>query len=1073
MVGQKLNNIHFLRLVVNIIIILILISVVTSSIELSVFAQNQNVGSNGIQNGSSATVLSKSDLTPSEKKLNYDLQRLVIPSMLQGESMGEKKAQMESMNQLIPAQAVAAQDSTMPIGDLVHVYISFEPDADVKRIESYTWNVTGIDLKDNLMVAWVDENDILPLASLSDVRNIEAVMPPMVNVVTQGDTIHRSVNVRSLSGYTGAGMKIGVISDGVDHLNTSIANGELPSNVHVLSNTKGGDEGTAILEVVHDMAPDAELYFHDYGDDWLGFNRAVDELINNGSTVVIDDIAWYTTPFFQDGVIASNITDQVNNRNIVYVTSADNFAMGHYQGTYYDDGTGNADLSHGTSSYKTIYYDIPAYRSIIVVLEWNDTWGASSNDYDFYLRNATTNAKLAGSASMQNGTQNPIEYFGYYNANSYPVRVALDVENYSAPQPRMLEIMTITGGIYAESYNLNASDSIFGHAAAANVISAGAIAASDPGNNDIEYFSSRGPVTIYYPSYEVRSKPNICGIDGVSISGAGGFSNPFYGTSAAAPHIGAIAALIWSAYPTASANTIRNWLYWSAVDLGTTGPDNVFGYGRADALNMFLLPNGTITGYVNITGIGVRIPNANVSLINASNNSQVFASTTTDPDGKYVFNNISSVGNLPVYKLSVQRSDFNDNGSSSFAVAPDAINWMNVSMTSTAPMPVIQLNATGYRISENAGILYVNVTRTNDFIGTVGVTLTTVPGTATSPSDYTAITTPVTFVAGQMSNLTAISINCDHLYSQCDDQFIIQISDPAGGATLGLNQSATVTLTETDPAPVLNFSAVSYNFSDNQSVATITVNRLNDAVNPVTVQYNTSNGTAWSGSNYTATNGTLTFNQSEMSHTIQVPILGSQGSNVTFNVTLSNSTGDAILGTPNGVVVTIVKTTYTFTFDLKKGWNIISVPFVPLHSNVTDIFPSSALNNIDVIWIYNTSKSSPWEYYTPRTDIYNQGTLKTIDEKHGYYVYCYNATSFQVSGTPVDESLTLVNGWNLIGNPSMTSRAPWDLYSGVDVIWEYNGSNSSPWSYYTSRTDIYDQGSLTIMKPGYGYLIYK
>jgi len=81
------------------------------------------------------------------------------------------------------------------------------------------------------------------------------------SVTTEGDVIHKTANVRSTYGNTGAGMKIGIISDGVDHLAASIASGDLPADTTVLSNTLGGDEGTAMLEIVHDMVPDAKLYF--------------------------------------------------------------------------------------------------------------------------------------------------------------------------------------------------------------------------------------------------------------------------------------------------------------------------------------------------------------------------------------------------------------------------------------------------------------------------------------------------------------------------------------------------------------------------------------------------------------------------------------------------------------------------------------------------------------------------------------------------------------------------------------------------------------------------------------------
>src|SRR5439155_18668107 len=92
-----------------------------------------------------------------------------------------------------------------------------------------------------------------------------------------------------------------------------------------------------------------------------------------------------------------------------------------------------------------------------------------------------------------------------------------------------------------------------------------------------------------------RIKPDITAVDGVSITGAGSFPATFFGTSAASPHIGAIAALVLESTPcllnrTASTidpnvarTTLRNLILGHAVVLGSAIPDNTFGVGRADA----------------------------------------------------------------------------------------------------------------------------------------------------------------------------------------------------------------------------------------------------------------------------------------------------------------------------------------------------------------------------------------------------------------------------------------------------------------------------------------------------------
>ena len=126
----------------------------------------------------------------------------------------------------------------------------------------------------------------------------------------------------------------------------------------------------------------------------------------------------------------------------------------------------------------------------------------------------------------------------------------------------------------------------------AGVIAVGAIRSSDPGHDDLESFSDYGSAEIFFPTRETRPKPEVVAIDGVAITGAGGFSNPFFGTSAAAPHVAGIAALLLEAerldHPTstkqAAADAVYDKLVDSAVDLGEPGVDERFGAGRADAL---------------------------------------------------------------------------------------------------------------------------------------------------------------------------------------------------------------------------------------------------------------------------------------------------------------------------------------------------------------------------------------------------------------------------------------------------------------------------------------------------------
>ncbi len=492
---------------------------------------------------------------------------------------------------------------------------------------------------------------LIPVTSMDAVAGLPAVQEVRLpsygfvqsgSVMTQGDAIVRADLVRQVFGVTGAGVRVGVISDGVYGLAAAQATGDLPPSVNIQTcnailhgNPPGsfgfgdpraaGAEGTAMLEIVHDIAPDAELWFGYFGDGKkeggtdLDFNAAVDCLAAN-TDVVVDDIAFYDSgPYNGGSVTSSNTSTDLNdqaNPIRVYSTSVGNGAMEHYRAQFANYGglhpgwhkfQSTADTTDaaniGSSPFDRLW--LVQGGSVEVFLQWDDPWGASSNDYDLYLYKEGTDGQhgsspVASSQNPQDGNDDPRENLAYTNwgaADYFDIAVVKRFGESRMLNMFVLPAQQLQGTNPYHNFNTAASSIANEGDAGGGVISVGAINAADPGNDAIEAFSSRGPTN------DGRTKPDITGIDGVRVSGSGGSMTTFFGTSAAAPHVAGVAALLLQCRPDLKAGesgdspsvdrtTLRNLILNNAVDLGTSGMDNTFGAGRLNAYASALAAGG-------------------------------------------------------------------------------------------------------------------------------------------------------------------------------------------------------------------------------------------------------------------------------------------------------------------------------------------------------------------------------------------------------------------------------------------------------------------------------------------------
>lgn len=451
------------------------------------------------------------------------------------------------------------------------------------------------------------------------------------SVGTEGDTTHQATSARGSFGINGTGLKIGVLSDGVTSRAPSQATGDLPPDcgaapcLTVLSGQEGtGDEGTAMLEIIHDMAPGASLYFATAFTSISSFAANIRALRAAGCQIIVDDVFYFVESPFQDGQTAevistSNggvVTQAVNDvvaDGALYFSSAGNEGSldmntsGTYEGDFVPQAaasplpTGNVHNFGSGNGYDTI----AAAGIQIVGLFWADPLGGSSNDYDLYLLNSTGTSIVAASTNLQTGTQDPVELIG----STYVVSDnRLVVFQNPGAANRFFHLVLFRGQLAVatagETHGHNAASGAYTVAATPAAEAYGTPTPGGPypgpftAENEIEFFSSDGLRRILFNADStaitpgdysssggsVLNKPDITAADGVSVTGVGGFGSPFYGTSAAAPAAASVAALVLSAKPDLTPTEIRTTLTSTAVDIMAAGFDRDSGNGIVMAL---------------------------------------------------------------------------------------------------------------------------------------------------------------------------------------------------------------------------------------------------------------------------------------------------------------------------------------------------------------------------------------------------------------------------------------------------------------------------------------------------------
>jgi subtilisin family serine protease len=409
--------------------------------------------------------------------------------------------------------------------------------------------------------------------ALAGKAGVDRVRPPYAQIQTavSGEEVGGALAAAwHEKGFTGKGVKVAVIDGGFKGLADRQASGDLPANV-VTQDFCGGqllgaeDHGTAVAEIVHEMAPDAQLYLACVGTE-VDLAAAEAWAKSQGVTVINHSAGW-EGPYRDDGggPVGAVVAD-ARASGILWVNSAGNEAMTHWSGSYTPSGSWEMWSPNGDLGNSFIW---PNGMEICGFLKW-DEWPSGISDFDLGLFLSGSNSLLAISEGDQGSGQPPFEAMCWQQTSGRDLVVFWAIRGYRVATSPRLDLVSWSLPL---QYSV-ASGSIASPASSPAALAVGALCWQ---SRALEPYSSQGP------TIDGRTKPDIVGHDSVSGATYGGFSScpsAFAGTSASSPEVAGAAALVKQVYPNLTPDQLKAYLMRATRDLGDAGVDNVYGAGE-------------------------------------------------------------------------------------------------------------------------------------------------------------------------------------------------------------------------------------------------------------------------------------------------------------------------------------------------------------------------------------------------------------------------------------------------------------------------------------------------------------
>ena len=429
------------------------------------------------------------------------------------------------------------------------------------------------------------------------------------------------------SHINGTGITVGIMSDSFDcqgnQAQIDIQTGDLPpfSRINVLADLTPGDscidEGRAMMQLVYDIAPGVNFAFHTAFRGQADFANGIRALADVGCQIIVDDVIYFAEPMFQDGII-SQAVNEVASRGVSYFTSAGNsgnFAWvgntGFSNSTIFLAGLGYGHSFGLDSAGKPILFQPFVIRrttgNVLFMFQWDEPIvntngiGGSRSELDIYVFDENLNR--LSTLPMTNVGRDPIEVIAFNTVGvtssgstvSEFVTVFIGIALKEGPPPAYMKIVSNKPGRFlftdgTEAANIGHKNTATGASVgAAYYLQTPAYGVSPP---KVESFSSYGGTPIFFdtdgnrlPARELRQQPRFTGPDGIKTTFFGDSTNNFFGTSASAPSVAGVAALMLQLQVGGmTPNELFHILEATAIDMtSTVGFDFITGYGFINA----------------------------------------------------------------------------------------------------------------------------------------------------------------------------------------------------------------------------------------------------------------------------------------------------------------------------------------------------------------------------------------------------------------------------------------------------------------------------------------------------------